>query len=306
VVQVGLRARADEREIPSTSLRAGSSLRLKNGYAQDDKAVQKAELHHDQAWVNSARSPALIPIFGTGPSPKGELYIRNLSLFARRLQTGGMKSPISALRYSFFSENREALTTKLTTAAAYVVLTMLLAMTAFAEDYVTIVTTSLPNATVGAYYSGTVTAVDGCTPYTWSIVKGSLPPGLSAKASSTTTSITVSGTPTGAGSNTFEVRVIGCGGRISRQTYTVQIQQPYTVNLNWDASTSPDISGYNVYRSTTSNGPYSEINTGGLVAGTTYADSTVASGTTYYYVTTAVNSSDQQSTYSTQITVQIP
>jgi len=36
VVQFGVRAGPVAREIPSTSLRAGSSLRLKNGYAQDD------------------------------------------------------------------------------------------------------------------------------------------------------------------------------------------------------------------------------------------------------------------------------
>jgi hypothetical protein len=36
VVQFGLRSEPVKREIPSASLRAGSSLRLKNGYAQDD------------------------------------------------------------------------------------------------------------------------------------------------------------------------------------------------------------------------------------------------------------------------------
>ena len=44
-VQFGSRARPVEREIPSTTLRAGSSLRLKNGYVQDDAAVYKAKLH---------------------------------------------------------------------------------------------------------------------------------------------------------------------------------------------------------------------------------------------------------------------
>jgi len=39
VVQFGLRIEPVKREIPSASLRAGSSLRLKNGYAQDDKVV---------------------------------------------------------------------------------------------------------------------------------------------------------------------------------------------------------------------------------------------------------------------------
>jgi hypothetical protein len=41
VVQFGLRIRPAKQEIPSTALRAGSSLRLKNGYAQDDTVVER-------------------------------------------------------------------------------------------------------------------------------------------------------------------------------------------------------------------------------------------------------------------------
>ncbi len=138
-------------------------------------------------------------------------------------------------------------------------------------------------------------------------MSGSLPPGLNGQPSSSTTSYIISGTPTGTGSDTFEVSVEGCGGHISKQTYTVQVQQPnYAVNLNWDVSNSPDITGYNVYRGTISGGPYSKINTGGLVASTTYTDATVAQNTTYYYVTTAVNSSNQESGYSNQTTAAIP
>jgi len=185
---------------------------------------------------------------------------------------------------------------------------MLLAVTAFAERGVTIVTTSLPNAVLCTYYSGTVTAIYGCTPYRWSVVGGSLPSGLSAQASSSTTSYTISGTPTATGDISFEVQVKGCGGHISTKTYTVEIQQAnnYTVDLNWNASTSQGIAGYNVYRGTTSGGPYAKVNTGGLVTSTTFADGTVAGGTTYYYVTTAVNSSNQESPYSNQITAEVP
>jgi hypothetical protein len=42
VVQFGLRAGPVKREIPSTSLRAGSSLRLKSGCAQDDAVGRSA------------------------------------------------------------------------------------------------------------------------------------------------------------------------------------------------------------------------------------------------------------------------
>ena len=46
VVRFGLRVRPVEREIPSTSLRAGSSLRLKTGYAQDDKSPHLHRYHN--------------------------------------------------------------------------------------------------------------------------------------------------------------------------------------------------------------------------------------------------------------------
>jgi len=78
----------------------------------------------------------------------------------------------------------------------------------------------------------------------------------------------------------------------------------YTVSLSWDPSTS-QVAGYNVYRGSTSGGPYSKINST-LDPGTAYTDSTVASGQTYYYVTTAVNSSGQESVYSNQVQTVIP
>jgi hypothetical protein len=34
----------------------------------------------------------------------------------------------------------------------------------------------------------------------------------------------------------------------------------HTVGLSWDASTSPNIVGYNVYRGPNANGPYTKIN----------------------------------------------
>jgi hypothetical protein len=70
----------------------------------------------------------------------------------------------------------------------------------------------------------------------------------------------------------------------------------YSVSLYWNASTN--VAGYNVYRSTAANGTYAKVNPN-LDAGTAYTDSTVASGQTYYYEATAVNSSGQESSRST-------
>jgi len=77
----------------------------------------------------------------------------------------------------------------------------------------------------------------------------------------------------------------------------------HTVDLTWNASSGAV--GYNIYRGTVSGGPYTMINTS-LDSTTTYTDSTVVSGTTYYYVATAVNSESQESGYSNQATAVIP
>jgi len=76
-----------------------------------------------------------------------------------------------------------------------------------------------------------------------------------------------------------------------------------SVNLSWNASTS-SVSGYNVYRGTTS-GVYTRINTA-LDPMTSYTDSTVSSGKTYYYAATSVDSNGQESTYSAPTQVAIP
>jgi Abnormal spindle-like microcephaly-assoc'd, ASPM-SPD-2-Hydin len=81
------------------------------------------------------------------------------------------------------------------------------------------------------------------------------------------------------------------------------VQQQYSVNLSWNPSTS-SIAGYNVYRGTTP-GSYSRINPS-LEANSSYTDNTVASGMTYYYAATAVNSSGQESAYSKPLEVVIP
>jgi hypothetical protein len=78
----------------------------------------------------------------------------------------------------------------------------------------------------------------------------------------------------------------------------------HSVALNWNASTST-VSGYNVYRSAVSGGPYAKINSS-LVAILTYTDSTVQSGTTFYYVTTAVDSSGDESVDSNGASATIP
>jgi hypothetical protein len=78
----------------------------------------------------------------------------------------------------------------------------------------------------------------------------------------------------------------------------------HTVGLAWSPSTSSVI-GYNVYRGTESGGPY-QLLTSSPQPDTSYTDGTVLTGTTYFYVATAVDSNHVESTYSNQAQAAIP
>jgi hypothetical protein len=80
-------------------------------------------------------------------------------------------------------------------------------------------------------------------------------------------------------------------------------QQP-SVLLQWDPSASSVI-GYFVYRGIAAGGPYAKLN-GSVDPSSSYSDTTVASGQTYYYAVTSVNSSNAESTYSNQVSVTVP
>jgi hypothetical protein len=83
------------------------------------------------------------------------------------------------------------------------------------------------------------------------------------------------------------------------------VSSTHSVDLSWNASIPQDVIGYNVYRGNTSGGPYQKINQV-LDPSTLYTDTSVIDGDTYYYVTTAVNSNDQESIYSNEAQATIP
>jgi hypothetical protein len=78
----------------------------------------------------------------------------------------------------------------------------------------------------------------------------------------------------------------------------------HTVDLSWNASTSVVV-GYNIYRGTQSGGPYTKVNSA-PEATISFTDGTVTSGTTYYYVTTAVDSQSVESPYSNEVQAVVP
>jgi hypothetical protein len=92
----------------------------------------------------------------------------------------------------------------------------------------------------------------------------------------------------------------------SPQTVSLSGAGTHDVILSWTASTTPGVVGYNVYRGTTSGGPYpTELNSS-PINGTTYTDATAQAGQTYYYVVTAVASDDvTQSADSNQVSATV-
>ena len=119
-------------------------------------------------------------------------------------------------------------------------------------------------------------------------------------------SFSVTFSPTSAGDFSGSVSLISNGtDSPTVEQMTGAGVKAYAVTLSWEASTSPDILGYNVYRGVTSGGPYIKI-TSSLVSSTSFVDSTVVAGQTYFYVATAVNSNGDESAYSNQAEATVP
>ncbi len=71
------------------------------------------------------------------------------------------------------------------------------------------------------------------------------------------------------------------------------------------APNSSNVAGYNVYRSSISNGPYTKLNSPPFTS-TTYIDSTVLTNQTYFYVATSIDSAGNETAYSNQVSATIP
>lgn len=185
-------------------------------------------------------------------------------------------------------------------------LLLLLFTTRCFGSYVGVTTATLPNGIVDTAYWAAVKASGGCTPYVWAIVFGRLPAGITAKPSSTTTSLHLAGTPKTAGTYSFTEQVTGCGGHRSKMSYKIVIQATanHVVDLSWKASTSPHIAGYNIYRAP-DGVTWKKINAS-LIASTLHTDSTVANGSTYYYAATAVDIYGQASKKTALVKAVIP
>lgn len=94
------------------------------------------------------------------------------------------------------------------------------------------------------------------------------------------------------------------GANVGGVNFAATAGQAHSATLSWTASTST-VFGYNVYRGSVSGGPYMLVNTS-LVTLLTFTDSSVQSGLTYYYVTTAVDGSGNESVNSNEAKAVVP
>jgi hypothetical protein len=171
------------------------------------------------------------------------------------------------------------------------------------------------NVTVGSSGTQTVTLSNtGNSSVTISQVTASgagfsssgLTPPLTLTAGQSTT-FSVIFAPAAAGSLTGSVTVVSNASNspttIALSGTGVQVIS-HSVTLAWDPSTSV-VAGYNIYRGTLTGGPYTKLNAT-PVSLTTYLDNAVQSGLTYFYVATAVDSSNVESVLSNEISATIP
>ncbi|HXJ89153.1 MAG TPA: hypothetical protein VMS18_20210 [Candidatus Binatia bacterium] len=93
---------------------------------------------------------------------------------------------------------------------------------------------------------------------------------------------------------------LACGGEHNGQTSPKQ----HTVALSWNPSSTSNVQ-YNVYRGTQHLGPYTTKLNSTPLPSTSFTDSTVQNGATYYYVVTAVDQ-QSESDYSNEAQIVIP
>jgi len=188
----------------------------------------------------------------------------------------------------------------------YLLPLLLLTLGSYVRANISITTTTVPNGTVNTAYSAAIATTGGCAPATWIITSGTLPAGITMTPSNKPISLSLAGTPTNAATYSFTVKVKGCGAGTSTKSYTVTIQPManHVVSLNWQASTSQNIAGYNVYRSP-DGATWKKINVS-LTASTLYSDSTVSNGSTYYYAVTAQDTNGNESSKSASVKVAVP
>ncbi|GEM_PF-1434332 len=92
--------------------------------------------------------------------------------------------------------------------------------------------------------------------------------------------------------------VLGCSDSARQVVVKAALSQGgagcHFVYVTWSPSPSPGVIGYNIYRGTARGQESSTpLNMNGPVAGTSFADTTAVTGTTYYYIVKATDGTSE-------------
>jgi hypothetical protein len=176
-----------------------------------------------------------------------------------------------------------SVTTTATVTATSVTTSSITATESITLDAVlTITTTSLPAGTLGVPYNAFVNAAGATGTFTWAVISGSLPAGLTFLTTSTSSSAEITGTPTILGTSNFSVQVTDSSGASVTQALSITINRPPPLSVT--TGSLPDGTVDAAYSQTlqANSGvqPYTwSITTGTLPVGLALASNGVISGT---------------------------
>jgi hypothetical protein len=132
----------------------------------------------------------------------------------------------------------------------------------------------------------------------------SVTPGSGSGSGTLTASVNTSGLAEGAYNGTITITAAGTTTNTVGVTLTVNPPATSSATLTWDPNTEPDLASYRIYRSTTPGVYGAALAT--VPTGTTgYVATGLQMGTTYYFVVTAVDSSDNESQPSNEVSKSI-
>ncbi len=166
---------------------------------------------------------------------------------------------------------------------------------------------ALPDPVLGEAYNQSLSSSGGISPYTYALVSGAIPIGMSFSSAGV-----ISGTPLSAGSFSFVVRSTDDAGANNSKTYTLNIVAPV---MAISPATLPGVTVGNAYSQSLSTsggiGPYAySIRSGALPIGLAFSSVGVLSGLpttkgTYTFTVRSTDSSIGNGPYSTDKTYSI-
>ncbi|MGA8102224.1 MAG: putative Ig domain-containing protein, partial [Candidatus Acidiferrales bacterium] len=184
--------------------------------------------------------------------------------------------------------------------------------TATKSSPTSITTTALATGTMNVQYSATFTAQGGVLPYTWHITSGTLPAGIALTSSTGT----LAGIPTVAGTASFTVKVTDSSAtrQTSSESFTLTIEQPEAALAITTTSLPAGgmRSNYNAtLQATGGTIPYTwSISSGAIPTGLTLGAAGVISGTpatagTFSFVAEVADSASPKHTTTKSLSVEI-